>query len=665
MHTKLSSLMRKLSRIGTFVWAGWLVVFCGLFIPDPGAASTLSEQELGVFRHYFDVLEGGGPVDELLDRSRWPNNDDLASYVELELLFHHRYGATLPRLLNFLKRWPNHAHKKRLEKMVEVRIAHAASENDVLAWYDHHPPVTKAAKVYYTQLLLDRKRVAEAQSIWVNLYLDGVSFPSELLKGAARFDKLFTPAEQEKRARNLILKGNHKTLARFVESLPADRRDYFLALDAATSGDARQFSKYHPRLEKKDANSPEMWYARMEWMRNNGSLSKLHTMLLGREGRYLNSDDRCTLRFRLARVFYNGDRLDDAYELLNMNVLEKGAQLEDSLWMAAWSAYRLNHKNRALELFKLLGSEGKTDQRRSQGAWWAAELSVSPEEKRLWINQAAQFPDSFYGLLALETRDGRLPELHDPQLDCSIVKDPGVQGEVQRMHWLREIGRNFYNGLEIENLAGRRHLSSEERLCLATHTGAYDYALKLAQELKGGGKQYYWSGLYPLPHWKPSSGWELDPALIWGTVRQESTFLPRAQSGVHARGLMQLMPTTADEVARKGLFPQATPFRLHDPAYNLALGQAYLKRMLQGFDGDLVLALSSYNAGPGRGRSWSERRRMESALTFIENIPFNETRNYVKLVINGVAHYQLRLYGKGSIWSLVNPGAPGPGKLMM
>ncbi|HIJ82945.1 MAG TPA: lytic transglycosylase domain-containing protein, partial [Magnetococcales bacterium] len=570
---------------------------------------------------------------------------------------------TLPRLLNFLKRWPDHAHKKRLEKMVEVRIAHSATESEALAWYDRHPPVTKAARAYYVQLLLANKRFAEAQPLWLNLYLEGVSLPDDLMKKMAPFEQRLTTADREKRARNLILKGNSKILVHFLENFPKDRRDYFLALDAATTGNTKQFAKYHSQLTKKDANSPEIWYARLEWLRNNGSLSKVHKMLLGPEGRYLSSDDRCALRYRLGRVFYNENRLQDAFELLNLNVHEKGAELEDSLWLAAWSAHRLKNDKRALELFKLLGKEAKKDHRRAQGAWWAATLSTSSEAKRMWINQAAQSPDSFYGLLALETRDGRLSALKDPPLNCSAIKDPRMQGDLQRMYNLRDVGRNFYNGLEIENLGQRHHLGSEERLCLALNTGAYDHAVKLAQEIKGS--QYHWSGLYPLPHWKPGSGWQLDPALIWGIARQESVFFPRALSSARALGLLQLMPTTAAEEAKRNQFPPSNPSRLQDPAYNLALGQSYMKRMLKAFDGDLVLALCGYNAGPGRGKSWSGRRRVESALTFIENIPFDETRNYVKRVIGGVVHYQMRLYNEGSILSLIDPGEPGPGKLMM
>ncbi|MEO5328394.1 MAG: lytic transglycosylase domain-containing protein [Magnetococcus sp. THC-1_WYH] len=647
------------------LWASLLVALFCPFLLNTGWANTLSDRELTRFRQYFALLQGGGSIDAVLDRSTWPHDDGLASYLELELLLHPSYKATLPRLMNFLQRWPNHAQRGRIERMVEVRIAHAAGENEVLAWYDRHHPVTKAGRVYYLQQLLANNRMAEAEPLWRDLYLEGVSFPQDLIAKTAIFERKLIATDREERARNLISQGHSEPLKNFLKTFPIHRSDYFLALDAATRGDKKLFTKYHARLSQQDANSPELWHARFEWLRKTKSWSSLSKMLMGREGRYLSTDDRCLLRYRLARVLYDDNRFNDVMTLLYQNVQEKGAQLEDSAWLAAWSAYRLKNHERALELFTLLGREAKSDHRRSQGAWWAAELSKSRETKQMWINQAAQSPDSFYGLIALEARDGHLPALREPDILCHSTTDPRMQQDLHRMLQLRKVERAHYNGPEIDDLSQRYHLSPEERLCLATHTGAYDYALKLSQTIKGDGRPHYWSALYPTPHWQPDQGWSLDPALVWGIARQESTFLPHAESNAHAVGLLQLMPATAAEVAKREKLPPSNPNRLRNPTYNLALGQSYMKRMLNLFDGDLVLALASYNAGPGRGKDWRQRRSIEPTLAFIENIPFTETRNYVKRVITGVVYYQLRLYGKGSILSLIDPGEPGPGKLTM
>ncbi|MBF0419487.1 MAG: lytic transglycosylase domain-containing protein [Magnetococcales bacterium] len=650
-----------------YVWnisphTGWFLLFIYFFFPTAVAAEDMSEKDLDTFRNLFAVLDSEGPIDQVLDRSRWPDISDLASYLELEILHHPSYDATLSRLLDFLQRWPDHAQKESIEKVVELRFAESRQKKEALIWFDNHPPASTSSQIFYFQLLMLENRIADATSVWKRLYLDGVDLPGEFYDEIVDFEQYINNSDREKRARSLIKNGNHKTLFDFLQSFQEDRRYYFLALQAASIGDDRLFSEYVARLSDKDSKKSELWYTRIEWQYRNNAYDKMYEMIIGPEGQYLSVNERCTLRYKLAKYFYGYDRLNDAYKLLKLNISDKGAELEDSLWLAAWAAHRLNYDNHALELFKLLAKNAKSGDRRSQGAWWAAELSPSKEAKKNWINHAAKFSNSFYGLLAMETRDGRLPDLRKVPMKCAVVNDPSMQEDVKRLILMRDVGRDVYNNREVEILAQRYGLKTEEHLCLAINVGAYEHAIGLASEMKPGG-YWYWQSLYPIPHWKPGWGWQLDPALIWGITRQESMFDTRSHSSAQADGLLQIIPVTAETEARLSSLPPPTPGRMHSPAYNLALGQAYMKRMLSTFNGDLVLAVASYNAGPHRGEKWRERRQTESALEFIENIPFNETRNYVKHVVSGFVLYQLLMYGKGSILSIINEGQPGLQKL--
>lgn len=129
----------------------------------------------------------------------------------------------------------------------------------------------------------------------------------------------------------------------------------------------------------------------------------------------------------------------------------------------------------------------------------------------------------------------------------------------------------------------------------------------------------------------------LDPAFVYGLIRQESRFITDARSGVGASGLMQLMPGTAKWTARKvGLPFQAE--QVTDRQTNLILGTSYLKLVLDDFDGSPALAAAAYNAGPGRPRRWREGPLLEVAA-WAENIPFNETRDYVKKVLSNASYY--------------------------
>lgn len=137
----------------------------------------------------------------------------------------------------------------------------------------------------------------------------------------------------------------------------------------------------------------------------------------------------------------------------------------------------------------------------------------------------------------------------------------------------------------------------------------------------------------------------LDPAYVYGLIRQESRFLMDARSGVGASGLMQVMPATARWTARKIGMDDFKPNQIYDRDTNIAIGTAYLKLALDDFAGSMPLAAAAYNAGPGRPRSWRNGPVVEAAI-WAENIPFNETRDYVKKVLSNTTNYAALLTGK-------------------
>ena len=122
---------------------------------------------------------------------------------------------------------------------------------------------------------------------------------------------------------------------------------------------------------------------------------------------------------------------------------------------------------------------------------------------------------------------------------------------------------------------------------------------------------------------------KLDEPWVFGLVRQESRFLADARSSAGAAGLMQLLPSTARWVARKIGMKGFHLSRVNRPEVNAALGAFYLRHVLDGFNGNPVLAAAAYNAGPSRARQWCDTRPLEGAI-YIETIPFSETRQYVK-----------------------------------
>ncbi|MGY6274230.1 transglycosylase SLT domain-containing protein [Methylomonas sp. MgM2] len=138
---------------------------------------------------------------------------------------------------------------------------------------------------------------------------------------------------------------------------------------------------------------------------------------------------------------------------------------------------------------------------------------------------------------------------------------------------------------------------------------------------------------------------QLDPALIFGLIRQESAFDEFAGSPAGAIGLMQLMPKTAQQMADELKDPWTNDYNLLNPAFNIKYGSAYFKKLLDQFKGRFAPSIAAYNAGPNRVRHWLPQNQALPADIWIETIPYKETRNYVSSVIAYTLIYQKRLSG--------------------
>ena len=140
----------------------------------------------------------------------------------------------------------------------------------------------------------------------------------------------------------------------------------------------------------------------------------------------------------------------------------------------------------------------------------------------------------------------------------------------------------------------------------------------------------------------------LDPSYVYGLIRQESRFIMDARSGVGASGLMQVMPATARWTAKKIGMDSFTPDQINDRDTNITIGTAYLKLALDDLGGSMPMAAAAYNAGPGRPRTWRGQAggHMLDAAIWAENVPFTETRDYVKKVLSNATNYAAILTGQ-------------------
>ena len=151
---------------------------------------------------------------------------------------------------------------------------------------------------------------------------------------------------------------------------------------------------------------------------------------------------------------------------------------------------------------------------------------------------------------------------------------------------------------------------------------------------------------YPLPDWEPNGGFKIDRAVMYGLMRQESGFRPRARSPAGAMGLMQLMPDTASFVTNDRSLRRSRKDRLYDPVINMTISQTYAQKLLETdpTDGNLFKLAVAYNGGPGNLSRWQRKMNFKGdALIFIETIPSAETRNFIERVFSNIWIYRSRL----------------------
>lgn len=317
-------------------------------------------------------------------------------------------------------------------------------------------------------------------------------------------------------------------------------------------------------------------------------------------------------------------------------------------WTAGLAAWRLGKQELAATHFDALAQSRKVyPSIRSAGAFWAARgylATRAPERVATMLERAAQYPRSFYGILALRQLgrdlpfDWRFPEL-EPDDYHALLNDRGIQRGIA----LWQVGQRALAEAELFRAHGR--LQSDQDKAFLALAGKMDLpavAIEATECLSTSG---YDAGRYPIPQYAPSGGFTLDRALLYAFMRQESRFKTQAESTAGAQGLMQIMPKTASTLTNDRSLLHKQKVRLLDPSYNLALAQTYLQKLMRGVEpqGNLAMLAIAYNGGPGNLQRWRKNLGLDNdPLLFIESIPVPETREYIEHVLTNYWAYRVR-----------------------
>ena len=368
--------------------------------------------------------------------------------------------------------------------------------------------------------------------------------------------------------------------------------------------------------------------------------------------RALGRDYADKLRADISFSFYLLGKDADAYSLASRRA--EPAQNRVSLlhWVAGLAALRLGwHAGAARHFAAHAKSPAASPWNASAGAFWAARmyrLIERADDAEEWLREAALHKRTFYGMLAREMLG--LPHglnFEPPPLDDADRLRIHAEPAAIRALALGQVGRTVEAEAEMRRALADADTDTTRALLAVSVSASLPRAALLAgRRLLGRGDTPRDLALYPLAPWQPEGGYGLDRALLLAFMRRESAFDTRAASHAGARGLMQLMPSTANSLAEGERFSGKTLKRLLEPELNLTLGRNYLRMLLDKdvVAGDLLNLAIAYNAGAGRLRRWSSKvRHMGDRLLFIESLPTKETRVFVEHVLTNIWAYRARL----------------------
>jgi soluble lytic murein transglycosylase len=478
----------------------------------------------------------------------------------------------------------------------------------------------------------------------------------------ARFGDNFTADDHAQRADILLWREERSAAARMAARLRGGERALLDARLALQTRRSKGLSKILAAVPESRREDPGLLFDRARYVRRQGRpedamplISRIKASEVVAAGREELFEER---RLYIPRALRAGDRRS-AYRLAADHGLQSGERFADAEWLAGWIALRfLKEPTTAQTHFERLETNVRAPVSRARALYWRAEAEAASGDRpgaEGFLAQAAQLDYTFYGQLAA-AKLNRNPVL---ALGEAIRPSTDERAAFESRELVRALRLMALSGerQDFESIAFylddqlQAPVEYEMLGAIARENGYPFIAVRAAKAgLRRGivAKESAYP-LMALPDDAKLPG-RPESALIHAITRQETEFNPQAISRAGARGMMQLMPATAQATARRFGMGYDRNRLLADPAYNVSLGAAHLGELVDDFSGSYVMAIAAYNAGSSRPRQWMEdwgdpRTGAIDIVDWIELIPFSETRNYVMRVTENLQVYRARLNG--------------------
>ncbi|NVO22331.1 lytic transglycosylase domain-containing protein [Donghicola mangrovi] len=603
------------------------------------------------------------PLDGAMDAVRaenWPQALTLArqdSQVATDIVMWHylREGeGTVDQIMDFLARradWPGIAL---LKKRSEKTIASQASANQILQFFQGNAPQTGAGALAYAEALTAAGDRASADAVlvraWLSLDMDQTEHDAFMARYSgvlsqyhtARMDMLLWGHDYAEAGRMMALvSADWRALAAARIALQTDKGDVNALINAVPN-----------RL----GGDPGMAHDRFQWRIDKNYTDSARDLLLERSARpelLGKPQEWAGMRRILVRREMREGVPAVAYRLAAEHHLTSGSDWVDLEWLAGYIALRfLNDPARALAHFKSLAVNVDSPISKGRAGYWIGraydDLGDTTAAQMAYQSAGTQ-QTSFYGLLAAEK--------------AGMPFDKSLAGGMPRSDWRQAsfVRTSLFEAAVMliqtndRSVAERFVVQLSETLTEPDLVALGDAMLELNEPHLAVmvGKEAASKGIVlPRAYYAlhPIMNEPLDIKTEWALsiARRESEFDPWVVSPVGARGLMQLMPKTAEAMAKVKGVPYRERALLAEPVYNATLGSAYLVKLAREFGGNPMFMAAGYNAGPGRPARWIEqfgdpRTGAIDPVDWVEMIPFNETRNYIMRVTESLPVYRARL----------------------
>lgn len=526
-----------------------------------------------------------------------------------------------------------------------------------ITWLEKSGPASSGGRASLARALIDVGRKPEGGALLRKVWREDLLTLDHQRRILSGYGAYLTPDDHVTRL-NLVLWMRDNASAQMLAPYTGSQAQELAKVRMQLRSGGKKVDQMVAALPAASLNDPGLLYDRAQWRKTARGASDHCALIEQIDGNLVPAAARPRLWGDLRRCTaedIKSGNFAQAYNALSHHGLSSGADFADAEFLSGFIALRkLRDPVKADAHFARLETGVRTPVSKSRAAYWRA---ITAQERKdtaaanAFFGLAAQYPTTFYGQLAAQK--------YAPGAPISLPLD-AVPTDADRA--LFE-ARSLTKAIRILSALGERDLFEEFALRLDDQlSSAAEHALlaqvanqqlqpKLAvRSAKAGLARgiVSTSAAYPLASIPPSASRVLEPAFTLAITRQESEFDPYAVSSAGARGLMQLLPSTARLVAKQSGRQYDLNWLTGDPSYNMELGSEYLASLVNNWNGSYILAIASYNAGPGRARQWIDaygdpRRPGIDPIDWMESIPFEETRNYVHRVLENLQVYRARL----------------------